>query len=70
VNIIRTITVDCADACLVGRFWEVVLGWPLGTEPDGSDAFLTNPSGGPNLLFQRVPESKRTHTRINQGAMT
>jgi predicted enzyme related to lactoylglutathione lyase len=62
---IRTITVDCADADLVGRFWQAVLGWPLQLEPDGSDAFLENPSGGPNLLFQRVPEPKTAKNRMH-----
>jgi hypothetical protein len=62
---IRTITVDCADADLVGRFWQAVLGWPLQLEPDGSDAFLENPSGGPNLLFQRVPVPKTAKNRMH-----
>jgi predicted enzyme related to lactoylglutathione lyase len=62
---IRTITMDCADADLVGRFWQAVLGWPLQLEPDGSDAFLENPSGGPNLLFQRVPEPKTAKNRMH-----
>jgi predicted enzyme related to lactoylglutathione lyase len=62
---IRTITVDCADVTVVGPFWEFLLGWPLETEPDGSDAFLANPTGGPNLLFQRVPEPKRVKNRVH-----
>jgi predicted enzyme related to lactoylglutathione lyase len=70
MNVVRTITVDCADAGLVGRFWEVVLGWPLEVgddpdEPDRSAAFLTNPSGGPNLLFQQVPEPKSVKNRVH-----
>jgi predicted enzyme related to lactoylglutathione lyase len=76
MNVIRTITVDCADAGVVGRFWETVLGWPLEVEPDndpalaaevatGSAAFLQNPTGGPNLLFQRVPEPKRVKNRMH-----
>src|SRR5438094_10002082 len=67
---IRTITIDCADPGAVGRFWELLLGWPLELESDGSqasqgDAFLTNPAGGPNLLFQRVPEPKRVKNRVH-----
>jgi predicted enzyme related to lactoylglutathione lyase len=62
---IRTITIDCADPEAVGRFWELLLGWPLELEPDGSDAFLANPAGGPNLLFQRVPEPKRVKNRVH-----
>src|SRR5437867_631998 len=74
MTVIRTITFDCADAGMVGRFWELLLGWPLQTEPDGSgpdgsfvpgEAFLTNPRGGPNLLFQVVPEPKRVKNRVH-----
>jgi predicted enzyme related to lactoylglutathione lyase len=71
MNAVRTITVDCTDAALVGRFWEVVLGWPLEIEPDpdapelGLAAFLTNPSGGPNILFQPVPEPKTVKNRVH-----
>jgi predicted enzyme related to lactoylglutathione lyase len=66
---IRTITIDCADTEAVGRFWALLLGWPLELESDGSpspgDVFLTNPAGGPNLLFQRVPEPKRVKNRVH-----
>jgi predicted enzyme related to lactoylglutathione lyase len=65
VTIIRTITVDCTDATKVGPFWQLLLGWPLEMEGDGSAAFLTNPSGGPNLLFQRVPERKTVKNRMH-----
>jgi predicted enzyme related to lactoylglutathione lyase len=78
VNVIRTITVDCTDTALVGRFWETVLGWPLEvdaerlremgfTEEDLEDqiAFLQSPSGGPNMLFQTVPEAKQVKNRVH-----
>jgi predicted enzyme related to lactoylglutathione lyase len=71
MTIIRTITFDCTDAGVVGRFWELLLGWRLETEPDGSgafdrdEAFLINPGGGPNLLFQRVPEPKQVKNRVH-----
>jgi predicted enzyme related to lactoylglutathione lyase len=65
VSDIRTITVDCADASVEGRFWQTVLGWPLEVEEDGSAAFLTNPGGGPNLLFQQVPEPKQVKNRMH-----
>jgi predicted enzyme related to lactoylglutathione lyase len=65
MTVIRTITVDCADAAKVGPFWQALLGWPLEMEDDGSVAFLTNPSGGPNLLFQRVPEPKTVKNRMH-----
>jgi predicted enzyme related to lactoylglutathione lyase len=62
---IRTITIDCTDAEAIGRFWKLLLGWPLELEPDGSQSFLANPAGGPNLLFQRVPEPKRVKNRVH-----
>jgi predicted enzyme related to lactoylglutathione lyase len=62
---IRTITIDCGDATIVGRFWQTLLGWPLEAGPDGSAAFLANPAGGPNLLFQRVPEPKWVKNRVH-----
>jgi predicted enzyme related to lactoylglutathione lyase len=65
MTVIRTITIDCADAAIVGRFWETMLGWPLEVEPDGSAAFLQNPAGGPNVLFQRVPEPKQVKNRVH-----
>jgi predicted enzyme related to lactoylglutathione lyase len=65
MNAVRTITFDCADARAVGPFWELVLGWPIESEPDGSAAFLTNPGSGPNILFQRVPEPKRVKNRVH-----
>jgi predicted enzyme related to lactoylglutathione lyase len=65
VTQIRTIVVDSADVGLLGRFWQTVLGWPLEVEPDGSDALLENPAGGPSLLFQRVPEPKTVKNRMH-----
>jgi len=65
MNEIRTITVDCADAAAVARFWETVLGWPVALGPDGSDALLSKRGGGRNLLFQRVPEPKRVKNRVH-----
>jgi predicted enzyme related to lactoylglutathione lyase len=66
VTVIRTITFDCADPQLVGRFWEFLLGWPLEFDPeDPSDAFLQNPDQGPNILFQTIPEPKRVKNRVH-----
>ena len=71
MTVIRTITIDCADAAVVGRFWEVLLGWPLEVGPDVDAvegylmAFLQNPAGGPNVLFQQVPEPKRVKNRVH-----
>jgi predicted enzyme related to lactoylglutathione lyase len=67
MNVIRTITVDCTDTALVGRFWETVLGWPLEVDAEEEDRphVLRNPSGGPNMLFQTVPEAKQVKNRVH-----
>jgi predicted enzyme related to lactoylglutathione lyase len=65
MNAIRTVTFDCADPSVVGKFWETALGWPAEIEPDASSAFLTNPGSGPNLLFNRVPEPKVVKNRVH-----
>lgn len=65
MNVIRTITVDCADEAVVAHFWEDVLGWHAELDEEGHDAYLANPTGGPNLLFQRVPEPKTVKNRVH-----
>jgi predicted enzyme related to lactoylglutathione lyase len=66
MNDLRHITFDCADPVAVGEFWKTALGWPLETEPDGSEAFLANPKHeAPSLLFQRVPEPKTAKNRVH-----
>jgi predicted enzyme related to lactoylglutathione lyase len=66
MTVIRTITIDCADPQVVGRFWETLLGWPLELDPEDSTSFLLqNPARGPDLLFQPVPEPKRVKNRVH-----
>jgi hypothetical protein len=61
---LRSITVDCRDALVVGRFWAGALGWELADDSGPDDALVVDPSGrAPRLLFLHVPEPKTVKNR-------
>lgn len=61
---IKSVTFDCADALVLGRFWAVALGSDLDEESTSDKAFVEAPGwGGPTLWFQRVPEPKTAKNR-------
>jgi predicted enzyme related to lactoylglutathione lyase len=65
---IRTITFDCTgDPYDVGLFWSELLGRPLADDdkPGDPEAVIVDPSGGPTLLFVRVPEGKTVKNRVH-----
>jgi len=65
---IRTITFDCTgDPYDVGLFWSRLLGRPLHEDdkPGDPEAVIEDPSGGPTLLFVRVPEGKTVKNRVH-----
>ncbi|MFF4131105.1 VOC family protein [Streptomyces mirabilis] len=65
---IRTLTFDCSgDPYDLGLFWSELLGRPLDDDdkPGDPEAVLRDPSGGPMLLFVRVPEGKSAKNRIH-----
>jgi hypothetical protein len=65
---IRTLTFDCTgDPYDLGLFWSELLGRPLAEDdkPGDPEALLRDPSGGPRLLFVRVPEGKSAKNRIH-----
>ena len=65
---IRTLTFDCTgDPYDLGLFWSELLGRPLAEDDKLGDpeALLRDPSGGPTLLFVRVPEGKSAKNRIH-----
>ncbi|MEU1195976.1 VOC family protein [Streptomyces sp. NPDC005813] len=65
---IRTITFDCTgDPYDLGLFWSELLGRPLADDdkPGDPEAVIQDPSGGPALLFVRVPEGKTAKNRIH-----
>jgi hypothetical protein len=63
---IKSVTFDCADALVVGRFWAAALGGELEEDSTSDKAFVEAPGwGGPNLWFQRVPEGKTSKLRMH-----
>ena len=75
---VASITLDCADALVVGRFWSEVLGRPLddGASSDFAAIAFTGrrdtagwaalgPGEQPTWLFVRVPEPKTAKNRLH-----
>jgi Glyoxalase-like domain len=63
---VKSVTFDCADALVVARFWAAALGGELDEESTADKAYVEAPGwGGPNLWFQRVPETKTAKLRMH-----
>ena len=75
---IASVTLDCADALTVGRFWSAALGRPL--DPDASSEFAAIGFAGrrdrvgwaaaergddPTWIFAKVPEPKTAKNRMH-----
>jgi catechol 2,3-dioxygenase-like lactoylglutathione lyase family enzyme len=55
---VTTVNIGAPDPGALARFYERLLGWPIGREePD--DVYLRNPAGGITLSFQRETEHAR-----------
>jgi hypothetical protein len=80
---IASVTVDCADALAVGRFWSAALDREL--DPGGSSDFASIGFAGrrdtvgwavvgaedsPTWMFVRVPEPKVAKNRLHLDVMT
>ncbi|KOT44764.1 glyoxalase [Streptomyces caelestis] len=66
--VIRHITFDCTgDPYDLATFWSAMLGNPLADDdkPGDPEALIVDPSGGPGLLFVRVPEGKTAKNRLH-----
>jgi hypothetical protein len=63
---IKSVTFDCSDALVTGRFWAAALGSDL-DEDSTSDKAYVEPAGwgGPSIWFQRVPETKTAKNRMH-----
>ena len=60
---IDTLTVDCTDPGVVGRFWSMALGWDVADAGDG-EVEIADPTGRDRpILFQVVPEAKAAKNR-------
>jgi len=64
-SLIRTITFDCADPGVVGRFWAAVTGRDLDFAPGDPEAVIEGGDGVPHLLFLPVPEGKTVKNRVH-----
>ncbi|MER6499398.1 VOC family protein [Streptomyces sp. NPDC001455] len=64
-SLVRHITIDCADAYGLARFWSEVLGAPLSDNDAPGDPEAVVETPGAALLFIRVPEPKRTKNRLH-----
>lgn len=63
---IKSVTFDCGDALVVGRFWAAALHTELEDDSTSDKAFVEAPGwGGPNMWFVRVPEPKTAKNRMH-----
>jgi hypothetical protein len=63
---IKSVSFDAADALLLARFWAAALGSDVDEDSTSEKAFVEAPGwGGPNLWFNRVPESKTAKNRLH-----
>ncbi|HEY3724078.1 MAG TPA: VOC family protein [Acidimicrobiia bacterium] len=62
------ISVDCADAAAVARFWGAVLGRQVADAATSENAVLLaddTATSGPRLAFHQVPEAKVVKNRLH-----
>lgn len=67
------LSVDCADAATLARFWADVLDRDVAAEPSGESATVTVDAAGvhgPPLAFHRVPEAKTVKNRLHLDLIT
>jgi predicted enzyme related to lactoylglutathione lyase len=66
------LSIDCADAAALARFWSEVLGRPVNPGADAEHAAIdaTDPASGPRLSFQQVPEPKTVKNRLHLDLRT
>jgi predicted enzyme related to lactoylglutathione lyase len=66
-NSVLGLSIDCADAAKLSRFWADVLGRPV--SPEASAEFAAIAAGeaaqGPPLAFHQVPEAKTVKNRLH-----
>src|SRR4051812_10486509 len=65
VKPIVEVTLDCADAVRLSRFWAGALGYEV-LGADAGAAYLKDPDGaGPFLCLLQVPEAKAVKNRMH-----
>jgi catechol 2,3-dioxygenase-like lactoylglutathione lyase family enzyme len=64
----RNVTVDCADALALARFWAAALGWNVYHDDDPEVLVAPSfppPGPGPTMLFIPVPEGRKVKNRVH-----
>ncbi|WP_328606955.1 VOC family protein [Amycolatopsis sp. NBC_00345] len=66
-NSVLGLSIDCADAAGLARFWADVLGRPVSPQPTAEFAAIaaSEPKPGPPLAFHQVPEAKTVKNRLH-----
>ncbi|GGY52231.1 VOC family protein [Streptomyces omiyaensis] len=64
-SLVRHVTIDCADAYALARFWAEVLDAKVSDDDRPGDPEALVESGGAGLLFIRVPEPKTVKNRVH-----
>jgi hypothetical protein len=62
------VSVDCADAAALARFWADVLGRSVAEASTSEQAVLLPgdaDTGAPRIVFNKVPESKTVKNRLH-----
>jgi predicted enzyme related to lactoylglutathione lyase len=66
-NSVIGLSIDCADAAKLARFWADVLGREVSPEPTTEFAAVDagESTQGPRLAFHQVPEAKAVKNRLH-----
>jgi Glyoxalase-like domain len=66
------LSIDCANAAALARFWSEVLGRPVNPGADAENAAIdaADPTRGPRLSFHKVPEPKTVKNRLHLDLRT
>jgi len=69
---VAALTIDCADPVGLAEFWGKLLGRPVSLDagPENASVDRTDPASGPQLFFQKVPESKTVKNRLHLDLVT
>jgi hypothetical protein len=63
-NSVIGLSIDCADAAKLARFWADVLGRQVSPQPGAEFAAIDSPHGL-RLAFHQVPEAKTVKNRLH-----
>src|SRR5271163_3375075 len=66
------LNIDCADPAVLADFWGKALGRPVspGAVPGDMAVDVTDPDGGPRLIFHPVPEPETVKNRLRPVLLT